>query len=156
MHSRLETSQQGMVVAVCRMFFIINFLTITTLRILTTIETFTELNPGMNYTRPSFSTIGRDVNTAIQQPVTFNSSQLPSESPPVSILIPYNSLRALNSAQTVRVTHTVYSNDRLFQSLQSVQLVSAVLSTSVVSSASLNNLSEPILLQFSKASLVCM
>ena len=126
---------------------------ITTLfRILTVIESFTELNPGTTYTRPSFSTIGRDVDTAFQQPVAFNSSQLTSDSPSVSILIPYNSLRALNSAKTVRVTHTIYANDQLFQTSQPGQLASAVLSTSIVDSVSLNNLSEPIVLQFTKVS----
>ena len=99
----------------------------------------------------SFATIARDVDTSVQQPVTFDSSQLASGSS-VSISIPYNSLRMLNSAQTVRVTHTVYFDDKLFQDSRPIQLISTVLATSVVNSVGLNNLSEPIILQFSKAS----
>ena len=120
-------------------------------RILTVVERFTELNPGIDYRGMSFATTARDIDTSEQQPVTFNSTQLVSNSP-VSIFIPYNSLRMLNSAQTVRVTHTVYFDDRLFQNSPPVQLISSVLATSVVNSVSLNNLTEPIMLQFSKAS----
>lgn len=101
----------------------------------------------------SFATTARDIDTSDQQPVTFNSTELASGSP-VSIFIPYNSLRMLNSAQTVRVTHTVYFDDRLFRNSPPVQLISSVLATSVVNSVGLTNLSEPVMIQFSKARLI--
>ena len=118
---------------------------------MTVIERFTELNPGLDYKGTLFATTARDVDTSAQQPVTFNSSQLVSGSP-VSIFIPYNSLRMLNSAQIVRVVHTAYFDDRLFQNSPPVQLIGSVLATSVVNSVGLNNLSEPVMLRFSKAS----